>query len=62
MSNSWETVMDPFGDHALVCSGGGDRTRRHNALRDLIVRLAQSAGVAAVAEKPGLLPPRPLVG
>ena len=51
-------IMDPWGDHALVCGGGGDRTLRHNALRDLVLRLAKSAGFTAVAEKPGLLPPR----
>ena len=29
---------------------------RHNALRDLLLRFARSAGYSAVAEKPGLLP------
>ncbi len=59
-STSWcplcAGVMDPWGDHALVCSGGGDRTMRHNALRDLLLRFARSAGYTAVAEKQGLLP------
>eukprot|EP00660_Eupelagonema_oceanica_P019764 gene19764-biopygen9659 len=55
-------VLDRWGDHALACAGGGDRTMRHNAVRDLLVRFAQSAGHAAVAENPGLLPPRPSAG
>jgi hypothetical protein len=55
-------VMDPFGDHALVCACGGDRTVRHNLLRDLVLRWAKAAGHAAVAEKKGLLPPRPFIG
>jgi hypothetical protein len=55
-------VMDPFGDHALVCAGGGDRTLRHNALRDIFAHHAQAAGYAAAVEKSGLLPPRPFLG
>eukprot|EP00660_Eupelagonema_oceanica_P008066 gene8066-biopygen42227 len=55
-------VMDTFGDHALVCACGGDRTVRHNKLRDLVLRWAHAAGHAAVAEKAGLLPPRPFIG
>lgn len=27
-------VMDRFADHALTCTGGGDRTKRHNAIRN----------------------------
>ena len=55
-------MMDTWGDHALVCACGGDRTMRHNTLRDLVLRLAKSAGHHAVAEKPGLLPPRLNIG
>eukprot|EP00663_Eupelagonemidae_sp_cell21sb_P011775 gene11775-biopygen4742 len=55
-------TMDVWGDHALVCSCGGDRTTRHNLLRDLVLRFAKSSGHAAMAEKPGLLPPRPPIG
>ena len=55
-------MMDVWGDHGLVCACGGDRTIRHNILRDLVVRFAKSAGHAAVAEKQGLLPPRPCIG
>ena len=54
--------VDTWGDHALVCACGGGRTLRHNALRDRVLRFAKSAGHHAVAEKPGLLPPRLNVG
>ena len=27
-------LMDWFGDHALTCPCAGDRTRRHNAIRN----------------------------
>ena len=55
-------VMDPYGDHALVCACGGDRTLRHNRLRDLLLRWLRAAGYAVVAEKQGLLPARPFIG
>ena len=29
-------VMDRWGDHALVCSCGGDRVIRHNIIRDVV--------------------------
>jgi hypothetical protein len=53
-------VMDVFGDHALTCSCKGDRTKRHNALRNQCFFDALAAGFpAAELERPGLLPPRP---
>ena len=51
--------MDRWGDHALVCSCNGDRTLRHNAVRDAIFCEAIDAGVDAEREKAGLLPPKP---
>eukprot|EP00660_Eupelagonema_oceanica_P019071 gene19071-biopygen36140 len=54
--------MDTYRDHALACSGGGDRTVRHNALRDHCFRLCRSAGCRPEVEKPGLLRLRPLLG
>ena len=36
-------VLDSFGDHALVCCGGGDRTRRHNLLRNMVFHAAEAA-------------------
>ena len=53
-------VMDAYGDHALVCSCRGDRTIRHNALRDLTVAEAVCARSSPEKEKQGLLPGRPL--
>ena len=51
--------MDRFGDHALVCCCGGDRTVRHNAVRDQVYSELRAGGVAAEREKAGLLPGRP---
>ena len=52
--------MDTFGDHALVCPCRGDRTTRHNALRDLTYIEADSARCCPEREKQGLLPGRPV--
>ena len=54
-------IMDKFGDHALVCCSGGDRTKRHNLLRNCVYHFAISSGLGAELEKPGLLQPRPWV-
>ena len=51
-------VADRFGDHALSCPCGGDRTKRHNRLRTVLAARAQAAGLHPEVEKPGLLPPR----
>ena len=51
--------MDIWCDHALVCSCGGDRTIRHNAIRDATHQFARAAGLNPVKEKPGLLGQRP---
>ena len=51
--------MDRFGDHALVCPCKGDRTVRHNAIRNVAYTEAVEAGFAAEREKAGLLPGRP---
>ena len=51
-------VMDTLADHALTCACGGDRTKRHNLMRDACVRMAWSAGWRPEPEKPGLLRPR----
>ena len=55
-------VMDRFGDLALVCCGGGDRTRRHNLLRNSVYYAAASASLHPELERPGLLPERPIFG
>ena len=55
-------VLDRYGDHALVCCAGGDRTRRHNLLRNMVFHAADAARLHPELEKPGLLRPRPLCG
>ena len=51
--------MDVYCDHALTCACQGDRTRRHNKLRNCTFFDAQAAGFSgAELERPGLLPPR----
>jgi hypothetical protein len=52
-------VLDRWGDHALVCPCGGDRTIRHNSLRDIVFEEALEGGVRPEREKAGLLPQRP---
>ena len=53
-------TMDSFGDHALVCPCKGDRTIRHNRLRDIVCREAVEGGMQPEKEKAGLLPMRPI--
>ena len=55
-----DTVMDIYGDHALTCACWGDRTKRHNMIRNVGFRLATSAGWRPEPEKAGLLRPRPV--
>eukprot|EP00666_Eupelagonemidae_sp_cell4sb_P017889 gene17889-biopygen41696 len=55
-------VMDIYGDHAVACGGGGDRTLRHNKLRDIFHHFCYAAGLFPEKEKAGLLRPRPLLG
>ena len=50
--------MDTLADHALTCAYCGDRTKRHNLMRDACVRMAWSAGWRPEPEKPGLFRPR----
>ena len=49
-----------WGDHALVCPCRGDRTVRHNVIRDLVYQEARDAGCAPEKEKGHLLPGRSL--
>ena len=51
--------LDQFCDHALSCSCKGNRTVRHNAIRNVVFDESMRAGMNAVKEKPGLLPGRP---
>ena len=54
-------VLDRWGDHAICCSGGGDRVLRHNAVRNVVCSaVAEFTSVTPELEKPGLLlPPEP---
>ena len=52
--------MDSFGDHALTCPCSGDRTVRHNRIRDGFYQDAKQGNMAPEREKQGLLPGRPL--
>jgi len=52
-------TMDSYGDHALVCACHGDRTVRHNALRNVVYTEALQGGLSPEKEKVGLLPGRP---
>ena len=55
-------IVDIYGDHCVSCEGGGDRTRRHNLIRNEVYHYAASAGQTPELEKPGLLRPRPIDG
>ena len=50
-------IMDRKGRHAAVCACGGDRTRRHNGVRDRVCTFASAAHQNPEKEKPGLLQP-----
>ena len=52
-------TLDAFMDHALVCQCCGDRTLRHNAVRDAFFQDATVGVVRAERQKQGLFPPRP---
>ena len=57
-----DEVVDRFGDHCLTCACGGDRTKRHNLIRNEVFYVCISTGLNPELERPGLLQPRPLVG
>jgi hypothetical protein len=52
-------VLDKWGDHAICCMCGGDRTTRHNCLRNQQCSDAAEAGCRPECEKSGLLQQRP---
>ena len=47
--------MDPMGDHPLCCKKSGDRITRHNRLRNLVFKLADTGLLAPDLEKLGIL-------
>ncbi len=50
-----EAVLDPLGYHALTCKSGGDLIHRHNAIRDMVFKACQTAGLTPRLEKHGLI-------
>jgi len=46
---------DNMGVHSTQCETGGDRTARHDRLRDTILTLIRSSGLSTSREPPGLL-------
>ena len=46
---------DSFGDHAGVCPMGGDKNRRHNAVRDILFLAARGAALSVEREPKHLL-------
>jgi len=50
-----EQPVDTFGDHATCCTKSGDRIIRHNALRNLLHKVAGDGLLAPELEKQGLL-------
>jgi hypothetical protein len=52
-------TMDSYGDHALTCPCKGDRTIRHNRLRDIVYEDASKGNMSPERGKAGLLPGRP---
>ena len=51
-------ILDSCGHHAAMCVAGGERTQRHNAVRDLVCNWAERAGLRPEKEKSGLLLPQ----
>ena len=49
--------MDLNGDHALCCKKSGDRITRHNRLRNLVFKLADTGLLRPEMEKLGILGP-----
>ena len=47
------STMDSYGDHALVCSCGGDRATRHNVLRNAVYSVAMGAALGQSAQSRG---------
>src|ERR1700756_5884495 len=50
-----EQIMDLNGDHALCCKKSGDRITRHNRLRNLVFKLADTGLLRPEMEKLGIL-------
>ena len=51
-------VLDRYNHHAATCVAGGERTLRHNAVRDVLFAWLHRAGFHPEKERPGLLLPQ----
>ena len=47
---------DQLGDHSLCCGSRGERSSRHNILRDILYKAAVSAALGPTREERGLIP------
>ena len=58
--NSWCPFCDDIIHHSRRCCAGGDRTIRHNGVRNIVFSFCQRAALRPELERPGLLlPARP---
>ena len=48
--------VDTYGDHQIGCGGNGDKTHRHDSIRDALFSVAQTAALAPRKEVPSLIP------
>ena len=48
-------TINIFGDHATCCANSGDRTTRHNSIRNLVDRIGTDALLSPEMEKQGIL-------
>ena len=62
LADTWcpkcDGILDRFSLHAGTCAAGGERTQRHNALRNLLASWADRAGLQPEVEKASLLLPQ----
>ena len=49
-------AVDQFGDHQVGFGGNGDRTHRHDSVRDALFSAAQTAALAPRKKVPSLIP------
>src|SRR5437588_873174 len=55
LSRALFETMDLLGDHPLCCKKSGDRITRHNRLRNLVFKLADTGLLSPELEKLGIL-------
>ena len=50
------SLLDVWGSHSVVCSSGGDRIGRHNAVRDALFHIAGAASLSPILETGHIIP------